>query len=98
MQITTCRWSVLEVFGCVLGALEGDKGVSPLFRLNVQKCQHETAILRPTERTEKGKASMFLSYIGIVDNRLNLQKSAVFLYTDKHRMCNLGHNSDRIKK
>ncbi len=29
----------LEIFGCVLGALEGGNGVSPIFSLNVQNCQ-----------------------------------------------------------
>ncbi len=34
----------------------------------------EVASWPPTERSEKEKASMFLSYIGTVDERLNPQK------------------------
>ncbi len=79
MQVTTPRWSVLEIIWVCLGALEGGNGVSPLLPLNVQNCQREAAIKRPTECTERAKGSMFLSSIGIVDDRLNLPKSAVFL-------------------
>ncbi len=68
-----------RLFGCVLGALEGRNGVSPLLPLNVQNCQSEAAIWQPNERTEKGKASTVLSYLRIVDDRLNPPKSAVFL-------------------
>ncbi len=34
----------LRLSGCVLGALEGGNGVSPLLPLNVQNCQREAAI------------------------------------------------------
>ncbi len=69
----------MEIFGRVSGALEGGNGVSPLLPFNVQKCQREAATWRPTEHTEKVKASMFLSCIGIVDVGLKSAKSAVFL-------------------
>ncbi len=49
----------------------GSNGESPLLQLNVQNCQRKAVIKRLTDRTEKGKASMFLSYIGIVDDGLN---------------------------
>ncbi len=63
-------------FGMCFRGFRGHNSVSPLLPLNVQNCQHEAAVWRPTERTEKVKASMFLPYIGIVDDRLTLQKSA----------------------
>ncbi len=64
----------MDLVGDVLGASEGANGVSPLLPLNVQNCQREAAVQRATERTEKGKASMFLSYTEIVDDKLNPQK------------------------
>ncbi len=42
--------------------------------VNPHHFQPEAVIWQPTERTERGKASMFLSHIGIVDDRLNPQK------------------------
>lgn len=45
----------------------------------MQHNQHEAAIWRPTESTEKVKASTFLSYIGIVDDMIKPPKRAVFL-------------------
>ncbi len=51
-MVMVCRWSVLEIFRCVLAALEGGNGVSSLLPLNVQNCQREVAICSPTERTE----------------------------------------------
>ncbi len=63
----------------VLEALDAGNNVSPLLPLNVQNCQREAAIWWPTEHPEKVKASTFLSYKGIVDDRLISTKSAVFL-------------------
>ncbi len=77
-MVTTCRWSILEFFGCVLQTLEGGNGVSPLLPLNVQNCQREAAIWQPTKRTERVKTSKFLSYIGVVDDRLNPPKKCSF--------------------
>ncbi len=73
-MITASKWSVLEIFGCVLGVLENGNDELTLLPLNMQNCQREAATWRSTERTEKIKPSMFLSYIGIVDDRLNPQK------------------------
>ncbi len=47
--------------------LDGDKGVSLLLPLNVQNCSHRAGI--KNECMEKGKAHMFLSYIGILDEK-----------------------------
>ncbi len=68
-----------DYLGVFLGTLESGNGVSPLLPLNMQNCQGEVVIWQPTERTEKGEASMFLFHMGIVDDRLNPQKSAIFL-------------------
>ncbi len=78
-MVTACRWGILEILRCVLGALEDSNSVSPLLPLNMHNCMGEVAIWQPTERTERVGASMFLSYIGIVDDRLNPTESAVFL-------------------
>ncbi len=66
-------------FSDVFRGFRGGDDVSPLLPRNMKNCQREAAVWRQTERTEKGKASVFLSYIGIVDDRLNPPKSAVFL-------------------
>ncbi len=88
MNVAVTTWSqhtdgaFWRFFGCVLGAFEGGNSVSPLLPFYVQNCQREeAAIWQPTERTEKVKASTILSYIGIVDDRLNPPKSAVFPLT-----------------
>ncbi len=56
-------------------ALEGSNSLSPLLPLNVQNCQRKVANWRPAEKV---KASTILSYTGIVDDRLNPPKCAVF--------------------
>ncbi len=78
-MVTACGWSVSEIFGCVLGALEDGNGVSPLLPLNMQNRQREAAIWQPTECTEKVRASTLLSYMGMADDRLNPPKNAVVL-------------------
>ncbi len=73
-MVTACRWSVLEIFGCVLGALEDGNGASPRLPLNMQNRQRKAAIWQPTEHTVRLKASTLLSYTGSVDDRLNPPK------------------------
>ncbi len=64
--VTTCRWRVLEVFGCVLEGLP----------ITSTKCT-KLFTWWPAECTEKGKASMFLSHIGILDEQTKFPKSAI---------------------
>ncbi len=73
-----CRSQHIDVFRCVLGASEGGNSVSSLLPLNMQKCQREASIWRPTKCTEKVKTFMFLSYEGIVDDWPNAQKKCSF--------------------
>ncbi len=52
----------------------------------------EAAVCRPPEGTEKKKASMFLSYKGIVDDRQNPPKMCSFLSEDLELFVILGTN------
>ncbi len=81
MNVAVITWSqhVDGVFQSAIGTLDGCNCVSPLLPLNVQNCQCEVAICRPTKCTEKVKASTFLSYIGMVNDRLNPPKAQFFL-------------------
>ncbi len=68
---------MLEIFGCVLEALTAVKAsLFPL--LNMQNCSRGVGIERPTEHTEKGKGSLFLSYTRLLDKKISVPKKCSF--------------------
>ncbi len=57
-----------------------DQGVSTSVPLNMQNCSHGAGMLRPIERTEREKASMFLSFIYNFDELAKFPPKVLFFF------------------
>ncbi len=68
-MLANCLSSVvnMQIFGCVLETSGDNKRGLPVTSIECAKPLHVAGIKRPTKRTEKGKVSLFSSYISILD-------------------------------